>query len=316
MLNHIRRSGAGLLAAAAVAALAFAPGANAGSLPSVQSGARPGPDILYAPPARAPQLENKGIWKAAPILISGAGAYRHGEFLYQDWLYDDHGARGQRDPGDPRRKVDETAATPNGTYTYPTDPAYAGNAADFVELRVKPLKKATAFRVTLNSLVDPSLVAFTIAIGGTAGVLHELPHGAGASAPADLFLTVHGARADLLDAATGDAAARPSVKVDGRRRQFDVRIAHSDWDPGESVVRLAAATGLWDAARGSYLAPGAAAGPATPGGAGGLTRPSALFNASTQKSRSIVTDSAQLSTNRLNQSMTATRYTNPSAIRM
>ena len=46
---------------------------------------------------------------------------------------------------------------PNGTYTYPTDAAYANNAADFVELRVRPLASATAFRVTLNTLKDPSL---------------------------------------------------------------------------------------------------------------------------------------------------------------
>ena len=60
-----------------------------------------------------------------------------------------------------------TFSKPNGTYTYPTDPAYANNAADLVELRVKPLPDATAFRLTLNTMKDPSLVAFSIAIGGT-----------------------------------------------------------------------------------------------------------------------------------------------------
>src|SRR5690349_19587108 len=82
-------------------------------------GPRPGPDVLYAPPAAAPQLENTGIWQALPILISGATAYRSGEFLYQDFLYDDRGA------GD--------------AYQYPADARYAGNAADLVELRLKPL---------------------------------------------------------------------------------------------------------------------------------------------------------------------------------
>jgi Putative esterase len=274
-----RLSRAGLLAASAAAVvLALAPAARAGSLPSVASGPRPGPDILYAPPAQAPQLDNTGVWKAPPILISGSSAYRRGEFLYQDWLYDDHGARGQRDPGDPRRRVDEGAATPNGSYTYPTAPGYVGNAADFVELRVKPLETATAFRVTLSSLVDPSLVAFTIAIGGTPGILHDLPHGAGARAPADLFLTVHGDRADLVDAGTGQPAGTPSVEVDFARRQFDVRVAHSDWDPGQRTVRFAAGAGLWDTAAGRYLLPQAAATAGAPGGAGGLTTPSALFN--------------------------------------
>ena len=108
------------------------------------------------------------MWKASPILVSGAGAYRGGEYLYQDYLYDDHGGRQAPDPADPRTTGD-TFSKPNGTYTYPTDSAYAHNAADFVELRVQPLATATAFRVTLNTLKDPSLVAFSIAIGGTPG---------------------------------------------------------------------------------------------------------------------------------------------------
>ena len=44
---------------------------------------RPGPPILYAPPPVAPQLSNTGVWNAQPILISGATAYRSGEFIYQ-----------------------------------------------------------------------------------------------------------------------------------------------------------------------------------------------------------------------------------------
>src|SRR6476646_4003062 len=75
--------------------------ANAASLYSGAS-PRPGPDILYAPPATAPQLTNAGIWKAQPILTSGAGAYRNGEYLYQDFLYDDHAAPETPDPADPR----------------------------------------------------------------------------------------------------------------------------------------------------------------------------------------------------------------------
>src|SRR5690349_18094413 len=72
-------------------------------------GPRPGPDLLYAPAADAPQLENTGVWKAEPILVSGAEAYRDGEFLYQDFLYDDHGAREAPDPNDPRAPGDSLA---------------------------------------------------------------------------------------------------------------------------------------------------------------------------------------------------------------
>jgi hypothetical protein len=63
---------------------------------------RPGPDILYADPVVAPQLTNAGVWRAHPVLVSGARSYRDGEFVYQDYLYDDHGARLVRDPSDPR----------------------------------------------------------------------------------------------------------------------------------------------------------------------------------------------------------------------
>src|SRR3954463_2572158 len=120
----------GLGAVLACAGLAALPGAaTAASLPAVGSGHRPGPDALYAPPAAAPQLEDTGIWRAKPILVSGATSYRGGEFVYQDYLYDDHGAVGA---------VDQTGATflgdylfgpSEGTYSYPTDPVYAGNAA-------------------------------------------------------------------------------------------------------------------------------------------------------------------------------------------
>jgi len=47
-----------------------------------------------------------------------------------------------------------------------------------------------------------------------------------------------------------------------------------------------------------------------------LTPRKACCSASTQNSTSIVTDSDQLRTNRLNQSITATKYRKPSAIRI
>src|SRR4051812_32015935 len=63
------------------------------SLPAVASGARPGPDVLYADPPAAPQLENRDArFRAAPLLVSGTDAYIGGEYLYQDYIWDDHGA--------------------------------------------------------------------------------------------------------------------------------------------------------------------------------------------------------------------------------
>jgi predicted esterase len=267
-----------LAIAAAFVAVAV-PGSASGSSLYSGPGPRPGPDVLYAKPTTAPQLRSRPPWRAKPILVSGASAYRAGEFLYQDYIYDDHGARALvPDPSDPRTPDSNTFSRPNGTYTYPADPAYLDNAADLVELRVRPLARSTAFRLTLNSLQKPGLVGATVALGDSPGPV-EFPHGANVSAPAEHFLTVHGRTAELLAADTGDPVTpRPRVRVSKRRNQIDVRVRHSAWDPGAEEVRLAAGVGLWDKAADSYLTPGASANATTPGGATGLSDPAAFFN--------------------------------------
>jgi len=272
-----RAAAASTLLAACALALPTAATADRASL-SRAPGPRPGPVILYRAPATAPQLTNSGIWRAQPILVSGAVAYRRGELLYQDYLYDDHGARGAtRDPGDPRAGGDLFSA-PGGTYTYPADPAYAGNAADLVELRIRPLSSSTAFRVTLNTMIDPSRVGIALALGSSPSP-RPFPHGANVVAPAQRFVTVHGSSGDIVDAATGNTlGVAPQVRVDRRRRQVEIRVPHSAWDPGRGKARVAAATGLWDPGAGRWLIPGAAATRTQPGGAAGLARPAAFFN--------------------------------------
>jgi hypothetical protein len=256
--------------------------------PKVGTAPRPGPEALYQAPAQAPQLENAANsgWHAKPILISGASAYRHGEFVYQGYVYDDHGAKEVVDPTNPMispggdSSGGDTFSEPTGTYTYPTGPGYDENAANLVELRVRPKSMKTAFRITLNTLEDPSLVATAIAIGGTEGEPHPFPFGANVSAPAQYFLTVHGETASLTDAATGAEVpgSPPTVSVDLVRRQITVEVSHRQWNPGSSTVRLAAGVGLWNAATGSYLLPGATASATQPGGAGADPSPPAFFD--------------------------------------
>jgi hypothetical protein len=268
-----------------IAALAAAPAAGVASNRSLDRGPgpRPGPALLYAKPFKSPQLSNAKPWHAKPILVSGSTAYRNGEFLYQDFLYDDNGARETADPNDPRA-AGNVFSKPNGTYTYPTDRRYASNAADLVEVRVKPIHRGTAFRVSLNTMKAPKLVAFSIAIGGKARHKFEFPYGANVRTPASLFLTVHpkGSRmaADLRHAATGKLVSGPAprVKVDKRRRQIQVRVPHRDWNPRRRTVRLAAGVGLWDRKAGRYLLPGESADATTSGGAGSASKPAAFFN--------------------------------------
>ncbi len=237
-----------------LAALVVAAPAYGGSLPSVKSGHRPGPDVLYEAPARAPQLENVAPFAADPILVSGATAYRKGEFLYQDFLYDSHGAAGSKDPDDPFTTDAYTFSPKAGSLTYPSDPAYANDAADLVEFRVKPAADATLFRVTLNVLHPDS--AFTIALG-TSDAPVPWPHGAGVVSPAARFVTVHGASVEDMAGAT--------ASIDAERRQVTVTVPHSAWDPGTGPVRMAAGVGLWR--DGAYAAPGTGRSAATPGGA-------------------------------------------------
>jgi hypothetical protein len=235
-------------------------------VPAVSSGARPGPDALYLPAAPAPQLENTGPWKAQPILVSGAQSYRDGEWLYQDYLLDDHGATGVPDPNDPYGAGDHLYSPAGGTFTYPLDKVYANNAADLVELRVKPLPTATAFRVTLNTLQDAGRSAFTIALG--TGAAADWPHGAGVSSPSQLFVTWHGGTVDLLDAAGKALTPAPTASVDLARRQITVSVPHAAWNPGATKVRTSIGVGLWDKDANAYLAPEPGAASETAAGGG------------------------------------------------
>jgi pimeloyl-ACP methyl ester carboxylesterase len=249
---------------------------------------QPGPAILYAPLAGAAQLENApgSPWKASPILISGASAYRKGEFVYQGYVYDDHGAKETTDPknpmispgGDP--SGGDLFSAPDGTYDYPTGPGYKENAANLIELRVKRVKRATLFRITLNTLEKPELVATALALGGSEGQSHPFPFGANVSAPAQDFLTIHGETAVLTDAETGAVVPgpAPAVSVDVPRHQITVVVPTGEWNPGTGKVRLAAGVGLWDNATGKYLLPVAEATETKPGGAGEVANPPAFFD--------------------------------------
>jgi hypothetical protein len=258
-----------VVAVALATAMAGVPAATAAEDTSSVR-AWPGPEILNEPEANAPQLENAGIWKADPTRVCMSSAYREGEFLYQGCLWDDHGAGPD---------YEWPVNTLLKTYTYPTDPAYRSNAADLVELRAKPLQDATAFRITYNTMTDPGLVATTVALGDSDRPL-PAPHGANTVMPAQVFVTVHGTTADVVNAADGKELGSAPVTVDKERRQVEVRVPHSAYDPtGRRDVRIAAATGLWDKDNGEYLVPQATADEDHPGGAPtDLTDPSAFFD--------------------------------------
>ena len=211
---------------------AAAAGDDASSLYSA-AGPRPGPSILYQPPAISPQLTNApgGVWQAQPILVSGSSAYRSANTCTRTSSMTTTG----RTEACATSTTGAPAATPSPCPTapnYPSGPGYNGNAAEIVEVRVRPLSNATAFRVTLNTRVSPALAAFTIAISTPASATAQYPHGAQSSGPADRFVTVHNTYANLITAGGITATSLPAATVDTTRRQVEVRVPHALWNPG------------------------------------------------------------------------------------
>jgi hypothetical protein len=100
--------------------------------------------------------------------------------------------------------------------------------------------------------------------------------------PAQLFVTVHGQQADVVEAATGAVLPYyPTVAVDTTRRQVEVQVPYTAFNPtGQQAVRVAVAAGLWDTNANRFLLPKVGDPDAsTPGGAvPGDVAPSAYFD--------------------------------------
>src|SRR6185503_8738051 len=156
---------------------------GAGSLPAATGGPRPGPAILYAPLAKPPILSNANGWKAAPIMVGGAQAYRSGEFLYQDFVYDDYGANTTDGPLPPEptpATTDVTFAGMTGDVVYPANEArYAFDAADLLEFRARLDGGKVRYRVTLNTMIDPKAAAVAIGIDRRPGGGSDWGYGIG-----------------------------------------------------------------------------------------------------------------------------------------
>lgn len=200
-------------------------------LPVVASGARPGPDVLYADAPVAPQLENRDSrFRADPILVMGQEAYVDGEYLYQDWIYDDNGSdSGLSDAGGT-----DTA----GDVSYPDDPAYGGNAADLVELRIAPGVEDVSYRFTLNTLLeeDSSVVALAFDTDRNAATGLSTPHESGMSfTGADQIITARGGSAEHT--VVGGATTPVTFRTDLEANQLTLVVPRLVSNP----------TGTWDA---------------------------------------------------------------------
>src|SRR5256712_2004238 len=252
----------------------------ASSLPTVASCARPGPDVLYAPPPAAPQLENRNArFTAPPLLVSGQEAYVAGESLYQAFLYDDYGSDtdGQGASGLSPRV---------GDIKYPTNTArYGGNAADLVEFRIAVAPDSVAYRIPLNTLLEADstivVIAFDTDHNPATGAL-TLPRDPVAPFPGtDEAITVCGTAAEHTRfPAVGLPVTTPltDLTTDLEANQVTVIVPRTISNPS-GTWRATVAAGLYDPATGGWLRPQSSASATAPGGAGPLDlTPCGIFN--------------------------------------
>jgi len=273
-----------------VVSLLCAPSALAASLPEVSSGQRPGPPVLYEPAPAAPPLSVQAPFSAEPLLVSGTDAYRGGEYLFQDYLFDDRGAdtvpaqgsRGLANAGT------DIAASTAGDALYPTAERYAGNAADIVELRIKPTADAIVYRVTLNTVKSPeaTVIGLGIDTDRSGGPLVDWPLGAGMRSPGlDRFITARATGGEVRTLPGGESTALPpgAVTIDATTNQMTIRVPRSGLDdPGVATWRYVMGAGLAAENPGSGTAwkpvgPGLTAGPETAASGSVLASP-AVFN--------------------------------------
>ena len=240
-----------------------------------QSGSpQPGPSVLYESPASAPQLENTGPWAAEPLLVSGTNAYVDGEYLSQDFIYDDKGANTTSTTLPPEPAPDHHGFGPmTGDIVYPTDQdTYHKNAADLLEFRAKPTEKGVVYRITLNSMTEPDAAAIAIGIdtdqNSTTGT-DEWSYGIGTLGELGLehVLVTWGNEAEL-------DGSPVSSTVDLRRNQIEVEIP---LEPNGETWRHYLVTGLFDTDTKEFKPIQESPDSDSPGGAQGKSPPP-IFN--------------------------------------
>jgi hypothetical protein len=196
-----------------------------------------GPAFFYTPEPKLPQLQNRDPRFRLPFNpVSGTERYRHGEYTYTDFIYDD------------------TATT------YPDNfKRYANNAADLVEFRISTRGSgAMAVRFLLNTLKVPDSTMLAVAFDSDRNAKtgsSTLPRDPGMPFPGtDQVLTTWGTGA-IWSHWAGDRwrNTRLEVHADTEANQITVTVPNSVAHP-TGKWRATLATGLYDRRTGGWLA--------------------------------------------------------------
>ena len=205
----------------------------------------PGPPALYRDQPGAPQFENGEDWSADPLRVCGTDAYVDGEYLFQDFIYDDNGANTTATGSSPNPAPDSHLFGPmSGDVVYPTGEDYVNNAADLLEFRTRLTDDDRVhYRFTLTSMRRTDAAAIAVGIDRTGADAGDDDWGYGIGSLGDLgldhVLVTWGEGAEL----DGEALPDDAVEVDLERNQVDVRLPLA---PEGETWRHYLVTGLWD----------------------------------------------------------------------
>lgn len=202
-----------------------------------------GPRELYEsrlgePPRTLGTVVNLGYrWRGTAPQIAGTAAYSHGEFVYNDFPFDDTGPDTIPTVGDQTSGLcGNTDSYRYGDYAYPDDARHRRNAADLTEVRIGRDGRSYHVLFRLQTLIDPttSVAALYIDSDRNAGT-GRVPGGF------EHVVEVHvaGRRAvGSLDGRPVGAAA--SIAFNTLEARFPVSaIRSARW-------RIGAAAGTWD----------------------------------------------------------------------
>lgn len=218
-------------------------------------------------------------WLAEPAMISNTGVYRDHEFVYQDYIYDDHGANTDGldrfdaplgapgpDPSDPTNARMSPAPLINwaGDFTYGSpDGTHLATVADLIEFRVAADATHVYYRFRLGEMTAPDSTVIGICVDEDNQIstgLAAWPFGAGHTEQlgCDRFYTVYGTGAQVTNAAGESrdlAEAGGAVAADIDEALVSVSVPKSLADPGNGRWRFYVASGIWDAAAGTWAKP-------------------------------------------------------------
>jgi dienelactone hydrolase len=201
-------------------------------------------------PANAPELDNVRGWKASHLLVGGSDAYINGEYLYQDFLYDDHGASNNASLLTAPAKFHYSS----GGIQYPTnDEKYGQNSGDLFEFRVRTDKDYLYYRVSLTTMLQQDASVVTIGINTSADQakdVSEWPYLANFSQDLgiDTYITAWGIGGAITTKAGNQdlIQAGGTVLADLERNQIEIKIPKTALNPDSHTWRHWVATGAWD----------------------------------------------------------------------